>query len=36
MPVTIKMTADQKAKLGRLGGAVWVRARIDKAREPTE
>ena len=32
--VTVKMTDGQKAKLARLGGAPWVRARIDKAREP--
>jgi hypothetical protein len=33
-PVSIKMTEPQKAKLTRLGGAPWVRDRIDKAREP--
>lgn len=33
-PFTIKMTDEQKAKLGRLGGAPWVRERIDKAKEP--
>lgn len=32
--VTIKMTTDQRDKLARLGGPAWVRARIDKAREP--
>lgn len=31
---TVKMTTSQKEKLGRLGGAPWVRDRIDKAREP--
>jgi hypothetical protein len=31
---TLKMTTTQKEKLGRLGGAPWVRGRIDKAREP--
>ncbi len=36
VPVSIKMTTSQKEKLSRLGGAPWVRARIDKAREPTE
>ena len=35
-PVTIKMSANQKGKLQRLGGAPWVRARIDKAKEPKE
>jgi hypothetical protein len=34
VPVTVKMTAPQKDKLGRLGGAPWVRERIDKAKEP--
>ena len=29
--VTIRMTAAQREKLKRLGGAKWVRARIDKA-----
>nr|WP_222124895.1 hypothetical protein [Variovorax boronicumulans] len=33
-PVTIKLTEEQKAKLQRLGGAPWVRDRIDKAKEP--
>lgn len=32
--VGVKMTELQKAKLQRLGGAPWVRDRIDKAREP--
>lgn len=32
--VTVKMTSPQKEKLGRLGGAPWVRERIDKARDP--
>lgn len=31
--VHIKMTEKQKAKLKRLGGAQWVRDRIDKERE---
>jgi hypothetical protein len=35
VPVTIRMTSTQKEKLARLGGAPWVRERIDKAREPT-
>jgi hypothetical protein len=38
--VSVKMTAEQRAKLARLGrepgGAAWIRARIDKAREPGE
>lgn len=33
-PVSIKMSSDQRAKLSRLGGAPWVRNKIDKAREP--
>lgn len=36
IPVSIKMTTEQRDKLGRLGGAPWVRARIDKAREPED
>ena len=35
-PVSIKMSEQQRAKLQRLGGAPWVRTRIDKAREPNE
>jgi hypothetical protein len=33
-PVTIKMTPAQKEKLATLGGAPWVRNKIDKAKEP--
>lgn len=29
--VTVRLTAGQKAKLAALGGAAWVRARIDEA-----
>jgi len=36
VPVMIKMTETQRAKLQRLGGAPWVRDRIDKAKEPKE
>jgi len=32
--VTIRMTEAQREKLKRLGGAEWVRDRIDKAKEP--
>ena len=31
--VSLRMTAAQRDKLARLGGAEWVRRRIDKARE---
>lgn len=34
VPVTIRMTPEQKGKLARLGGPPWVRERIDKAKEP--
>lgn len=34
VPVTIRLTAPQRDKLQRLGGAPWVRTKIDKAREP--
>ncbi len=36
VPVMIKMTEPQKAKLQRLGGAPWVRDRIDRAKDPQE
>jgi hypothetical protein len=32
--VTIKMAPVQKEKLQRLGGASWVRAKIDRAKLP--
>jgi hypothetical protein len=32
--VTLKMTVVQREKLARLGGAPWVREKIDKAKEP--
>jgi hypothetical protein len=32
--VSIRLTAPQRAKLERLGGAAWLRDRIDKAKEP--
>ena len=31
--VELRLTEAQRAKLERLGGAQWVRERIDKARE---
>mgnify|MGYP003472420779 CR=1 FL=1 len=31
--VSLRMTQAQRDKLARLGGAEWVRQRIDKARE---
>jgi len=34
--VTIRMTEAQREKLKRLGGAKWVRDRIDKAKEPND
>lgn len=34
VPVTIRLTADQRVKLAALGGAQWVRNRIDKAKLP--
>jgi hypothetical protein len=33
MGVTIKLSKQQKEKLVRLGGAAWIRARIDEAIE---
>ncbi len=35
-PVTIKLSDEQKEKLQRLGGASWVRKKIDQAKEPAE
>ena len=34
IPVALRMTQEQREKLARLGGANWVRQRIDKAKEP--
>ena len=34
--VTIRMTQPQKDKLARLGGPLWVRAKVDKAPEPKD
>jgi hypothetical protein len=34
IPVSVKMRPDQREKLKRLGGAPWVRKKIDQAREP--
>ena len=34
VPVLIRMAESQKEKLTRLGGAPWVREKIDKAKEP--
>lgn len=35
-PITIKLSDAQKEKLQRLGGAPWVRKKIDQAKEPKE
>lgn len=32
--VELRLTAEQRAKLERLGGADWVRARIERAKWP--
>ena len=34
--VAIRMTAEQREKLTKLGGPPWVRERIDKAKLPKE
>ena len=31
--VSLRVTPEQRAKLARLGGAEWLRTKIDKARE---
>jgi hypothetical protein len=36
VPVTIKMQLAQREKLNQLGGAPWVRDKIDKAKLPPE
>jgi len=36
VPVTVRMTEPQRAKLARLGGPKWLRDRIDRAKEPKE
>jgi len=36
LPVSIKMSVEQKDKLSQLGGAPWVRSKIDKAKLPKE
>ncbi len=33
---SLRVTAAQREKLARLGGAEWVRERIDKAKEPAK
>jgi hypothetical protein len=35
-PVTIRLDEEQREKLVRLGGAPWIRERIDKAKLPKE
>jgi len=35
LPVSIAMTLNQRDKLKRLGGAPWVREKIDDAPEPS-
>ena len=32
--LSVRLTVAQRAKLERLGGAAWLRDRIDKAKEP--
>ena len=34
LTVSLRMTPAQREKLDRLGGAKWVRDRIDRAKEP--
>lgn len=36
VPLMIRLTESQKEKLQKLGGAPWVRDRIDKAKLPKE
>lgn len=32
--IAVRVTQEQREKLHRLGGAAWVRQRIDRAKEP--
>lgn len=34
--MSIRVTVPQREKLDRLGGAAWVREKIDRAKEPTK
>lgn len=34
--ISLRMTPAQREKLDRLGGAGWVRDRIDRAKEPND
>lgn len=34
VPFTIRMTMPQRDKVVRLGGAAWIRNKIDRAKEP--
>lgn len=34
--LSLRVTAAQREKLARLGGAEWVRERTDKAKEPAK
>jgi len=34
--MSIRVTVPQREKLERLGGAAWVREKIDRAKEPTK
>lgn len=34
--VSLRMTEAQRAKLARLGGAEWVRGKIDRAKERSD
>lgn len=34
--VRLRLSEEQRAKLDRLGGAAWVRQKIDAAKEPEE
>lgn len=34
--ISLRLTKAQREKLERLGGAKWVRDRIDRAKEPNE
>jgi hypothetical protein len=36
VPVSMRMTVQQREKLTKLGGPAWVREKIDKAKVPKE
>lgn len=36
VPMMVRVTRPQREKVERLGGATWIRKKIDQAKEPKE